>query len=783
MSSKAPAVKEKYLLSRLKSLGLTKKDITVNFKIPKNHVGYSKELKKEVQNFTFFTGDDKDNIQIHYFRPKRMGRYHFEVKGNKYPKQYIRTRLNNPAEGMPKYLSDKGSGLAPFFPPALIDAYINQTEIKELIITEGEFKAFVGCQHGLNVLGIPSIHGFYSNDTKQALHEDIADFIEICQVKTVFLLTDAHTLVIKYDKEKDLTKRQNTFYNAVKLFREAIDLTLENPASQLKEVVYSFIKPRYNEVAKGLDDLLIAQKDQTEEIKADLLKKKFAKTYFQGFIITDGKLAQLSRHFGLDNPTNFYAIYKDYIGLKPFRYYSRIYEFDGEKVKYLKHEDTDQYCRIGSDWFKQITLEDKNGQPLKQLIPWKIGEILRDYKKYKDFIDNVPKYDGFCSYPDFTSNYKRVKNGLVNIYLPIEHTPAPGPIDNTLAFLKHIFGGKATAENQILGDTFTIALDYLTLQFNKPTQMLPVPILVSKEYGTGKSTFLKWLSSVYVGNTAILNNDLFKMSFNSHYIQKYIIAIDEGFLDVDKKAEKERLKQLVTADTMYLQNKGVDVKPFTYYGKLILCSNDADNVMKMENGEDRWFVIKVPVPKEKDPDLEAKLIAEIPAWLHFLSQREVYHPKQERFWFHGNYIKTEQYHAIVRGTKTRNEKIVEDFIAERFLYFGVEQFKLNDALLLDLINKNIRYRIDTHDLKKVLEEKREMKKELRHRYVIPDFIDSEQNKIVYANRNDRPYIFNVKEWLNADQFAEFQKTVEKDEKEVDEPELVNANSNDDDLPF
>ncbi len=142
-----------------------------------------------------------------------------------------------------------------------------------------------------------------------------------------------------------------------------------------------------------------------------------------------------------------------------------------------------------------------------------------------------------------------------------------------------------------------------------------MPILVSPENNTGKSTFLKWLQILFGTNMVILGNEQFKMKFNAHYITKFIIAIDEGFLEVDKKAEKERLKQMVTADDVYLEYKGMNVEKVDYYGKLVMCSNDADRVMKIDDGESRWFVVRVPVLTEKDPDLKKKLAEEIPAWL------------------------------------------------------------------------------------------------------------------------------------------------------------------------
>jgi len=750
-----------YLSNRLTSIGIPAKAIKRTYTIPKGF-DFQRGDKKTKNECVFFESDDKDNIKINYFNAITAGQpYRFRKKANKWEEHFVRTRFKEPSNGLPKYISPKESGLNPFFPPNIIDKYIKKTAIETLTITEGEIKAFKGDYHGWDIIGIPSIHGFYSQETKGKLHEDIQQLIIRCDVKYIVFLTDADTMVIEYAKDKDLSKRQASFFSAVKYFRESLESLINNPAVKLEQVYFSHIKTKYNDQAKGLDDLLVLEKGKENEVYEDLKQFQFAVKYFQGFIITDGKLTKVYGHFGLTKPEDFYHTYKSSIGSHEFRFRNRFYEWDGEHVKYLKHEDTDKYMRIGADWMKEISLRNKHEVIEKSLVTWKIGEIKRDYAKYPDFLDNVPKYDGFCSYPDFSPNYKRVHYDLYNIYSPCVHTPKEGSITTTEKFLKHIFGGEATLDNPITGDTFTVAIDYLTLMFTKPRQMLPVPILVSKEFGTGKSTFLKWLQSIYVGNTAILNNDLFKMPFNSHYITKYIIAIDESFLDVDKKAEKERLKQLVTADTAYLQNKGIDVKPFNYYAKIILCSNDEETVMKMEDGEDRWFVIKVPVPKEDDPDLEFKLEKEISAWLYYICNREIHHKKDKRFWFKKEHIVTEQYQKIVEGTKTRTEKILEEFISDLFLTFGVDQIEMNHSHILDKVNRQIKYKMDVNDLRKVFEEKRKMIKDPRRRFETPLYLN-EDGSIVFEKFNARPWVFDVQDWLDPKQMEEFKTLQNKD---------------------
>jgi len=743
--------KNSYLAARFKELGVTEKDNTQKFIVPKKSKRYQEHQKKD-HEFTFFNSDEQDNIQINYYRPQTLGRYHFHKKENKWPEPVIRTRLKTPITDQKtkktiKYLSPKESGLNPFFPPLLINTYANDETIETLFITEGEFKAFKACLHNIPTIGLTGIEGFYSSYEKGVIHEDILDFLQVCQVQNVVFLTDADTLTIKYSKESNLKQRPFNFFNAVKSFQACLEKSVENPNFELKNIYYQHIKTKYTEEAKGLDDLLVKYAGKEEQIKADMLELHFCSKYFDGFIITDGKLSKLHAHFGLTNENDFYKLYKDFIGNRPFRFGRRVYEWNGEEVKYLQHEDTDKYCRIGPDWYKEVETRNKHGIKELNLEKWKVGEITRDYSKYPDFLENIPKYDGFCAEPDFSPNYKREHFNLRNVYDPCMHTIQEGSIENTVNFLKHIFGGEATLDNPIEGDTFTIALDYLTIQFQNPKQMLPVPVLVSSEFGTGKTTFLKWLQAVYVGNAIQLNNEMFRMNFNSHYITKYIIAIDESFMDVDKKAEKERLKQLVTADTAFLQYKGIDVKPIVFYGKIVMCSNDAETIMKMEDGEDRWFVIKVPVPKQKDPDLEKKMNDEIPAWLHFLSTRQVFHKKEDRFWFKKEHIITKQYKQIVQATKTRSELIIEEFLKDQFLIFGLDEIKMSADFMLDKVNKNIKYRIDLFELRKILEDKKGYVKEQRHRYKTPLFIDPNNNIISYSNENARPYTFLMKDWL------------------------------------
>lgn len=426
-----------------------------------------------------------------------------------------------------------------------------------------------------------------------------------------------------------------------------------------------------------------------------------------------------------------------------------------------------------------IGIPNKHQEPEPQIKKWNISEINRDYKKYPDFIDNIRKYKAFFNLPCNTEDYQRVAHDCYNTYHPINYESKAGDISNTLDFLKHIFGGNAFVrlsqdrdtkelnymECAILGDPFTVALDYLTLMYRHPTQMLPVPCLVSPENNTGKSSFLKWLKDIYGSNCTIVGNEEFKMSFNSHYIAKFIIGIDEGFIAVEKKTEKERIKKLATDEKQFLQFKGVDVQEIDFYGKLIICSNDADKLMKIEEGEIRWFIIKVPPLKSEDPKKRDKMRDEIPAWLHFLKHREIVHPNEGRAWFNPKYLETDQLKVIINATKSNVEKELSEFISDMFLTFRLDSIRIHLDHIVEQLNKQSKWRVNKNEIKDFLKKKKGMKPlEVKHIKVPLSFDDL--GKITYLTGKHRAYEFLVKDWLTPEELEEFEAS------EIDQSEPV-----------
>jgi hypothetical protein len=267
------------------------------------------------------------------------------------------------------------------------------------------------------------------------------------------------------------------------------------------------------------------------------------------------------------------------------------------------------------------------------------------------------------------TNYQEVIGNFLNQYEPIPHQPAPGSCMKTIEFLKHIF------EDQI-----ELGLDYLTLMYKEPIQILPVLCLVSRERETGKTTFLNWLKAIYQNNMTYNKNEDFRSQFNSDWASKLIIAVDEVLLD--KVEDSERIKNLSTAKTFKTEAKGKDRIETEFFGKFILCSNNEDSFILIEPTETRYWVRKVKPIERANINLLEELKAEIPAFLHFISTREMSTRSQSRMWFSASQIRTAALQRVVRRSRNWLELEMAEILVGLMDDFEQEeiQFCINDVI-------------------------------------------------------------------------------------------------------
>ncbi|MCX6243069.1 MAG: DUF5906 domain-containing protein [Bacteroidetes bacterium] len=307
----------------------------------------------------------------------------------------------------------------------------------------------------------------------------------------------------------------------------------------------------------------------------------------------------------------------------------------------------EKYIRVATDYYRlsHILNARKQSTPVQQL--WRKGAIMGDFGK--EIFRYINKYVAFVNIPDNSETYlkEHIHNGdaYYNLYEQMKYAPAPGDVTITMKFLSRIFQ-----------DKLDIVLDYLKILYENPTQNLPVICLVSKIQETGKSTYMKWLCSIFGRNAIILGNEEFSTNFNSLYASKLIVCIDESF--IDKTIIKEKIKRLTTTDSINMEAKGRDTIRMDFFGKLILSSNTEDNFIKMDEDDNRFFVVKVPelTPGDFIPELMTHLENEIPAFLYMLKTRQMVYPKKSRLWFDPKVYETEALTRIRIHTRSIIQK-------------------------------------------------------------------------------------------------------------------------------
>lgn len=313
-----------------------------------------------------------------------------------------------------------------------------------------------------------------------------------------------------------------------------------------------------------------------------------------------------------------------------------------------------KFLRIGTEYYKIVEKPTLNGTTNTAIIPWKRFTIVDDHGK--DFLKDIPKYEGFTVQPSHCDYRKEIK-GFYNKYMPLSHVvnenSSLDKFPETTKFLRHIFG-----------EQYEIGIDYLTILWRYPIQILPILCLVSDERNTGKTTFLNWLKTLFEDNITINKNEDFRSRFNADWSGKLIIAIDEVLLD--RREESERIMNLSTAAIYKTESKGKDKTETMFFGKFVLWSNNEHNFIFIDEKEIRYWIRKIPKIENSNPELMEVLKDELPYFINYIDKRKIVSAKKSRMWFTKDQIKTEALDVLVKGTKYSFEKEMILLLQEMF---------------------------------------------------------------------------------------------------------------------
>ncbi|WP_296350927.1 DUF5906 domain-containing protein [Winogradskyella sp.] len=330
-----------------------------------------------------------------------------------------------------------------------------------------------------------------------------------------------------------------------------------------------------------------------------------------------------------------------------------------------------KYLRVATEYYKIVRKPVDDALTKEALIKWKKSEIITD--EGKDYLNAIKKYDGFTNLPSH-NNYQESIGEFYNRYAKVFHQFKPGEYPVITSFLRHIFG-----------DQYDLGLDYLSILWKYPTQVLPILCLVSNERNTGKSTFLEFLHLIFQDNLTINTNDDFRGRFNSDWAYKTLICIDEVLLQ--RKEDSERLKHLSTAKTYKAEAKGVDKVEVPFYGKFILCTNNESSFVYIDEKEIRYWVVKVPTFKEEIPNLIGKMKEELPHFMFFLKNRKIKTQKKTRMWFCPEEIHTQALENLRKGNENVIIRELMQLLEENFEKYDVDELYYTNSELVNMLKE------------------------------------------------------------------------------------------------
>ncbi|SBW03082.1 primase-helicase family protein [uncultured Dysgonomonas sp.] len=360
----------------------------------------------------------------------------------------------------------------------------------------------------------------------------------------------------------------------------------------------------------------------------------------------------------------------------------------------MKEEIEEKYLRVGTTLYKIVKRPLMSGDFIEERRVWNYDTLRQDHSK--DFISQIEKFDGFCSVPGHV-NYQRSIGKFLNQYDPVNYLPQSGECPVILNFLTHIFG-----------EQIELGLDYLQLLYLKPLTRLPILLLVSKERNTGKTTFLNFLKAIFAGNMTFNTNEDFRSQFNSDWANKLIVAVDEVLLD--RREDSERIKNLSTAISYKAEAKGKDRSEVEFFAKFILCSNNENNPIIIDQGETRYWVRKVNSLEKENNRILDLLKSEMPQFLYYLQHRELSTKSESRMWFRHELLVTDALRKIILYNRSKVEIEILNIVSEIMQIKELDKFRFCIGNIINMLALR-QLKTEGGQIRKILQNKWELQPE------------------------------------------------------------------------
>ena len=182
----------------------------------------------------------------------------------------LRLNPNKVTPDSPKYIQPRGTKLRPYL-NGLLQFYGDAMHsIKTVFLSEGEFKAFVGCMHDVPTIGAGGINAFYITHRdkfdrvlKNEFLPEIVDALDrMPNLERIVLLHDSDAL-------DGSDERRNSFFHSVRAFSYCVkEYNHRRGDSKRPHIVSEYWKNEHP-TFKGLDDLLIGEPLAIDDFVSD----------------------------------------------------------------------------------------------------------------------------------------------------------------------------------------------------------------------------------------------------------------------------------------------------------------------------------------------------------------------------------------------------------------------------------------------------------------------------------------------------------------------------------
>ena len=292
----------------------------------------------------------------------------------------------------------------------------------------------------------------------------------------------------------------------------------------------------------------------------------------------------------------------------------------------LNQNGLSDYIRVGNKYYRadnyDITLWDKS-------------TIRDDFGSRALQSPQLRKYRGFINEPNYLEHIEHLTVGEHTFYNTFRYPVwelKKGEFPTITKLLKRVFIGDEE-------DQYEIGLDWIQLLITKPKQRTRALALVSIDGEAGKDTFMNWLTGIVGENGIVLNGDEIDDNFNNLWARKHVICLNEVALGNVEKKTRERIKNLLTGEKISVEGKGDNKYQIENYAKIVMATNNVYDFLRMDAGDNRYWVRKMRALQkgDKDPRFIEKLEEETPYFLNWIiNHRELYRKESAgRFW-HSN---------------------------------------------------------------------------------------------------------------------------------------------------